>query len=385
MAPMSAARQADASTSATTTIDFGEGRPDTPLLPAALLREAAGEAFADAQARRLNYGLERGGERFRAALAEFLTRQMGSPTSVERLFVSGGASVALDLLCTRLTRPGDTVLVVEPTYHLALRTLRDHGLRVVGVPSEGDEVDLDLLEALLVRDRPVFLYLVPSFANPSGRSLAAGASRALLERCADHGTLVIADDVYALLPFDGAPRRFGDAEANLLTLGSCSKILAPALRLGWIEGAPERLDRFEASGLVQSGGGMAPLAESLVVPLLESHALDRHLDGLRHALRRRAEALGSALAQELPDAVFTMPAGGYFVWLRLPGVDSDELAVVGGEVGVAFVPGRRFGIDGDYREHLRLAFSRYEASALIEGAARLAQAVQSRHRARHRT
>jgi 2-aminoadipate transaminase len=145
MAPMSAARQADASTSATTTIDFGEGRPDTPLLPAALLREAAGEAFADAQARRLNYGLERGGERFRAALAEFLTRQMGSPTSVERLFVSGGASVALDLLCTRLTRPGDTVLVVEPTYHLALRTLRDHGLRVVGVPSEGDEVDLYLL------------------------------------------------------------------------------------------------------------------------------------------------------------------------------------------------------------------------------------------------
>jgi 2-aminoadipate transaminase len=378
-------RRGGASNARPPTIDFGEGRPDTPLLPVALLREAAGEALAEAQARRLNYGLERGSLAFREALAAFLARQTGAPTSPERLFVTGGASVALDLLCTRFTSPGDSVLVVEPTYHLALRTLRDHGLRVVGVASDGGQVDLDLLDALLERHRPAFLYLVPSYANPTSMSLPAGQGEVLLERCAAHSTLVVADDVYALLPFGGVPRRFGEAEPHLLTLGSFSKVLAPALRLGWIEGAPEVLDRFEASGLVQSGGGLAPLAESLTLPLLRSHALDAHLVELRRSLRARAEALGAALRDALPGSSFATPRGGYFIWLRLPGVDSAALAAHADAHGVSFLPGHLFGVDADHREYLRLAFSRYDERTLAEGAARLAQAERSLASGRLRT
>jgi 2-aminoadipate transaminase len=363
-------------------LDLGAGHPDPALLPAHLLRRAAATVLADEGRAVLGYGPERGAAEFRSALAGFLERQTGGASDPERLFVTAGASMALDLLCTLLTTPGDTVVVGEPTYHLALRTFRDHGLQVEGVPSDADGVDVADLERLLTERRVRLVYLMPSFANPDGSSLSAARRARVVELAHEHDVWVVADDVYQLLPLAGAPSPgFPLGASKVLTLGSFSKVLAPGLRLGWIEGDPDVLARLEASGVLQSGGGLNPVPEALVGELLHDGSLDEHLVRLRSAYAERALALTAAVRRDIPQARFHPPQGGYFVWLRLPGVDADTLLATALASGVRFQPGSRFSHRDALHDRVRLSFSRYPAAIAAEGVRRLAEAVESRHQA----
>jgi DNA-binding transcriptional MocR family regulator len=360
-------------------IDLGVGDPALELLPLELLRQGAAGCFAQNDAAVLQYGAEQGSGLFRRALAEFLGRGCGIPVDAANLFVTSGASGGLDLLCTLFTRPGDTILVEEPTYFLALRIFADHGLRLVPIPTDADGLILEALEAKLGETRPKFLYIIPTFQNPSGQTLSLERRERLAALCREHDLLLVADEVYHLLDYDGPPPKPFAAHVdnrNVLALGSFSKILAPGLRLGWIHAEPGRIRQLAASGLLDSGGGMNPFTSAVVRGVIESGELERHVARLKAVYRARRDVMDAALRGCLPGAVYTLPRGGYFFWVRLPGgADAEELQVEAAQAKVGFRPGARFSCTGGSRAYIRLSFSFYAAEEIEEGIKRLGQVL----------
>ena len=177
-------------------IDLGLGDPQLALLPLELIRQAAAQRLAGNERSFLQYGTEQGDGRFRLALAGFLGRGYGSPVDPARLLVTCGVSFGLDLVCSLFTRPGDTIFVEEPSYFLALRIFADHGLRMVPVPTDADGLVVEALEAMLEREQPKFLYVIPSFQNPTGRTLSESRRTRLAGLSRARGLLVVADEVY---------------------------------------------------------------------------------------------------------------------------------------------------------------------------------------------
>ena len=260
-------------------IDIGKGQPSLSLLPLAAWRTATDHCLAQGDAELLQYGADEGNATFRNSLAQFLSRRYAMPVTAAELVVSAGVSQALDLVCTRFTRPGDTIFVEEPTYFLALEIFRDHGLQVVGIPIDGDGIRMDALQDALVHHRPAFLYTIPSFQNPTGTTMSVARREQLMAVSHTHDMLVVADEVYHLLDFGTAPppplAAYGQS-ARVLSLGSFSKICAPGVRLGWVQGAPDVLRTITTSGVVQSGGGLNPFVSGVMRSLIDLFASQYH-------------------------------------------------------------------------------------------------------------
>ncbi|MCS6843314.1 MAG: PLP-dependent aminotransferase family protein [Caldilineales bacterium] len=362
-------------------IDLGVGNPGPDLLPLDLLREAASHALAQGDTAPLQYGYEQGDIRFRQALAAFLEGQYHLKTDPGQLFVSNGVSQALDLICTLHTQPGDVVFVEEPTYFLALRIFADHRLQVVGLPTDEHGLVVEALEEALRHGRPALLYTVPTHQNPSGATLPAERRRRLAELAQAHGFLVVADEVYHCLTFGGdapPPPMAGLVDTGaVLSLGSFSKILAPGLRLGWIQGRADRLRTLAQSGLLDSGGGLNPFTAAIVRSALALGLQDRHLARLRRVYAARLDALDTALQQRLGDRLrYRRPGGGFFVWARLAdGRDAEGLMPKALAHGVSFRPGVRFSSRSGLRDAMRLCFAYYDEEGLREGVDRLARAL----------
>ena len=306
-------------------IDIGKGQPSLSLLPLAAWRTATDHCLAQGDAELLQYGADEGNAAFRNSLAQFLSRRYAMPVTAAELVVSAGVSQALDLVCTRFTRPGDTIFVEEPTYFLALEIFRDHGLQVVGIPIDGDGIRIDALQDALVHHRPAFLYTIPSFQNPTGTTMSVARREQLMAVSHTHDLLVVADEVYHLLDFGTAPSpplaAYGQS-ARVLSLGSFSKICAPGVRLGWVQGAPDVLRTITTSGVVQSGGGLNPFVSGVMRSLIDLGLADAVLDGLRRVYAERSAVLCRALRERLPAVTFVEPTGGYFVWAQLPAARS---------------------------------------------------------------
>jgi DNA-binding transcriptional MocR family regulator len=359
-------------------IDLALGHPSPELLPLSLIRGAA-RRLGGTDRPLLQYGYEQGDLGFRSRLARFLSGGYGTEVSPEQLFVSGGVSQALDLICSLFTRPGDRVLVEEPSYYHALRIFADHGLRVEGLAVDRQGLLPEALREALGRIRPSMLYTVPTYHNPTGTTLPQDRRERIVELCREHGVLLVADEVYHLLSFAGAPPSPMAARARgggLLSLGSFSKILAPGLRLGWIQGSPQLLRTLSTCGFLDSGGGLAPFTSAIVGRLLDSGAQEAHLRRLRAVYSSRARALAGSLRERL-GVETAPPAGGFFLWASLPGVeDTAALLPAARAAGVTFAPGGRFSVDGGQRDRLRLSFSYYDPGQLEEGVHRLAEAVR---------
>jgi 2-aminoadipate transaminase len=361
-------------------IDFGVGQPSLSLLPLHALNEAAAHRLSQENRELLAYGADQGDGHFRHALAGFLERRYRTPVNANDLMVTASASQALDLICTRFTKPGDTIFVEEPTYFLALLIFRDHGLNVVGIPMDDDGIRIDALNEGLAQYRPVFLYTIPTFQNPSAATMTAARRTELLALAERHDFLLVADEVYHLLDFGTAlPPPLGShaASRRVLSLGSFSKIAAPGLRLGWIQAAPALLDILINSGLLESGGGLNPFTSGVMQSMIELGLQDRCLDTLCAVYRDRAGVLAAALTEHLPAARFTAPKGGFFIWLELPAphtalgtIDHARAA------GVSYQPGPRFANSGDLSRFARLSFAYYEPDALVEGVKRLADVLR---------
>lgn len=363
-------------------IDFGVGQPSPSLLPLVLLRKAAANRLNGTDAAFLAYGAEQGNGFFRTALAGFLSEHYRFPVEPDQLFVTAGASMGLDLLCTLFARPGDTIFVEEPSYFLALRIFADHHLKIISLPMDADGLVVDALEEKLSRHKPVFLYTIPTFHNPSSVTLGAARREQLVELSRKYNFLIIADEVYHLLNFaPGAPPSplagFVDSD-TVLSLGSFSKILAPGLRLGWIQTGPRLLKRIIGCGLLDSGGGLNPFASALVCSTIEMGLQQSQLTTLITTYTERKVALSHALKEYLPDTVqFIEPGGGFFIWLVFPeGVDTEQMLPAARRENVGYLPGIRFSSARKLKNCARLSFSYFDVPELEEGAGRLGLVIK---------
>jgi DNA-binding transcriptional MocR family regulator len=272
------------------TIDFGVGQPSADLLPVEMIRTAADDYLRSAQPIELNYGEKQGDSRFRETLATFLGHGYGETVTARSLFITAGCSQALDLVCGQFTKPGDTIFVEEPSYHLAFPILADHGLNVVGIPVDGNGLDIDRLEAELAKRRPALLYTIPTFHNPSGQTVSGARRERLVELSQEHDFLIVADEVYHLLSYCGRPPATLGSLADsgtILSLGSFSKILAPGLRLGWIQSSPKLIERLVKRGAVNSGGCLNHFTSNVVRHAIELGLQEAHL-GRLPCVRRTA-------------------------------------------------------------------------------------------------
>jgi DNA-binding transcriptional MocR family regulator len=291
----------------------------------------------------------------------------------------------LSLVAAVLAEPGDAVLVDSPTYHLAFPVLADRGLELVRAPADDDGVDPaatgELIRSLRAAGRRVpLLYLVPTFANPTGRSLPDERRRALVELAGRVDLTVVEDDTYREIVYEGvAPSslwRLSGGE-HVVRLGSFAKTVAPGLRLGWINATPAVVRRLAGLGYVDSGGGVNHAAAVTMAVFGAGGAYDRHVARVRGHYCDQRDALVQALREEAPALSVPCPPGGWFLWLRLPtGMAADRLLPVAERHGTSFVAGPRFYADGRGGADLvRLSFSHLPPGDLARAAGRLATAI----------
>ncbi|MDO8752551.1 MAG: PLP-dependent aminotransferase family protein, partial [Anaerolineales bacterium] len=271
-------------------IDLGRGDPGFDLLPLDLLRTAAQDRLSQRDNSFLQYGADQGDGYFRTALANFLSNGYGFPVSLESIFVTSGISAGLDLLCTLFTKPGDMIFVEEPSYFLALKIFADHGLRVASIRTDEAGLVMDDLIYALKESRPKFLYIIPTFQNPGGHTLTQERREQLIALAQKHDFLILADEVYQFLSYAEAPPKPFGAYLNtghVISLGSFSKILAPGLRLGWLQTHSSIMQKIVACGLLQSGGGMNPFTSAIVRNVIESRNLEKNISSLVDVLGKR--------------------------------------------------------------------------------------------------
>jgi DNA-binding transcriptional MocR family regulator len=364
-------------------IDLGIGQPDPSLLPVDIMRKALHSRSGHMDPSPLAYGAEMGSDPFRLSLSRFLSHQYGAdePIPAQEIMVTAGATGALDLIAGTFSRPGDTILVEEPTYFLAHAIFRDRHLNVVGIPTDHGGIVIQALKEHLAHTRPTFVYTIPSFNNPRGTTMSAARRREMIRLSKEHDFLIVADEVYQLLAYETVPpppMPLLDKSDNVLGIGSFSKILAPGLRLGWIQAAPELLARMGKCGVIQSGGGINPFTTDLIQTLIASGEQGRYLEELKGRYGRRARHLTALLETHLPaETDFLKPKGGYFIWVRIPGkMDAIKLQSRAKRLGVGYRPGIDFSAHKGLNNYIRLCFAFHSRSQLEKGIHRLVQALQ---------
>jgi 2-aminoadipate transaminase len=343
-------------------ISFARGVPAPECLPVEELADCARAALERDGRTILSYGPSPGYLPLREWIAE------RHATEVRRVLLTNGSLQGFVFLAQQLAR-GRRVLVERPTYDRPLKILRELGADVVGLPMDDEGLDPDGVEAALREGpRPAFLYTIPTFQNPSGRTLSTERRRRLVELAAEHDLLVLEDDPYGLVRFEGEapPSLYELSDGRVAYSSSFSKTIAPGIRVGYFVLPPELEDRLEATATATY---ITPvlLGQATAHEFLRRGNFDPNLERVRDLLRSRRDAMLAALEQHVPAASWSRPEGGYFVWLEL--ADEVTSAEAG---GVSFVRGPDFG--GDVNE-LRLAYSFVSPDEIRTGVERLAAAL----------
>jgi DNA-binding transcriptional MocR family regulator len=358
------------------TINLGIGQPSADLLPVDLLRQASESFFDSAQPFELNYGVLQGDERFLDSLAAFLTDAYRSDVTSDQLFVSGGNSQAMDLVSVVFANPGDTIFVEEPSFFLAFQIFRDHGLNIVGISVDDDGICVDAIRRELTSHKPAFLYTIPSYHNPGGQCTSEARRRQIVELAAEYDFLIVADEVYQLLYYyDAPPAAYGTmtASGRVVSLGSFSKILAPAMRLGWIQTSEGLRSKIMAGGFINSGGSINHISSHIVRQTINNGSLALHVENLRRVYRGRVEAMDDALHEHFSGiAEWTRPDGGYFFWIKFhESIDTTPLRDKAREFETGFQDGAVFSTKGQLSNCLRLCFAHYNEDDIREGIVRM--------------
>jgi 2-aminoadipate transaminase len=349
-------------------ISFARGIPAPECLPIDELADCAKAAIERDGKAVLSYGPGGG----YAPLREWIASRHGVDPA--RVVVTSGSLQGFVFLAEQLVKPGARVLVEAPTYDRPIKILRRLGAEIVGLPMDDEGLQPDALEqALASGDKPAFLYTIATFQNPSGRTLSAERRRRVVELAREHELLVLEDDPYGLVRYDGAPlpTLFElEGGVNVAYASSFSKTIAPGVRVGYFVLPAELAAKIEA--LAVSTYISPPfMTQATVHEFLRRGNFEPNLERVKGLLRVRRDAMLEALEQHLPDgAEWSRPEGGYFVWVDLPG-DAPSLAAAEA-AGVTFVAGQDFFADGSGAQSLRLAFSFVSPDEIADGVARLA-------------
>ncbi len=370
------------------TISLLFGHPDPQTLLPPELRDAMLRFIGGPQApTALQYGPEHGTRSLIDFLVEKINREQSPPVQPENLMVVAGSTHAVDMLARLYAGPSAAVLVEAPTYVDALHIFRDHGIDLHAVPMDEHGLIPRELARLLERlhsagTAPGLLYTIPNFHNPTGITLPEARRREIISLARRYDFLIVEDDVYRDLAFEGerVASFYSLAQGRqVASIGSFSKTLAPGLRLGWLLGSPDIIERCVSCGTSQMGGGANPFTASMVAGYCHSGAWERHVARLCSLYAARRDAALAALERSMPTGVrWTHPAGGFFIWLRLPEqVFARDVRRLAFQEGVVVAAGEGFFVNPtDGEHHLRLAYSRAALEDIDEGIRILARVIE---------
>ena len=369
-------------------ISFAGGFPDSAMFDVDGIREAANQALATEPGAALQYGATEGYQPLREQLAQFMQAKGAKDVTADQLIVTTGSQQALDLLGKCLVDPGSKAIVEGPTFLATIQCFRLYGAELVSAPVDGDGVQVDELEKLIQQHKPKFVYLIPTFGNPSGAMLSLERRKRVLELAVKYQTLIVEDDPYGDLYFDAPPppsllalsEQVPGSRDWLVHCGSLSKVLSPGLRVGWMVAPPELLAKAVMCKQF-SDAHTSTFAQATAAQYLAAGRMPATLARVRQVYGARAQAMGDALRSDLGDAIeFVQPQGGLFVWARLTGAggkvsDGNAFAKKAIEQGVAFVPGAPFYCANPDVRTLRLSFATADEARIREGIVRLAKAL----------
>jgi len=365
-------------------VSLAGGMPNLSALPLDAVGKLVGELISSRGTQALQYGSGQGDPQLRELICEVMALE-GVRASAEDVVVTVGSQQALDLVTRVFVDPGDVVIAEAPSYVGALGTFAAYQAEVVHVTMDADGLVPEALREALANVRAAgktakFLYTVPNFHNPAGVSLAESRREEVLAICQAAGLMVLEDNPYGLLGFDSPPvpaicARGG--EDDVLYLGSFSKTFAPGLRVGWVL-APHAVR--EKLVLAAEAAVLCPpqLNQMVVAEYLATQDWQGQVAAFRGMYRERRDAMLDALTQQMPNGTtWTHPAGGFYVWVTLPGeLDSKVLLPRAVTARVAFVPGTAFYADGSGRQSLRLSYCYPEPDRIREGVRRLAGVLE---------
>ena len=369
-------------------ISFAGGFPDPAMFDVDGIREAVNAALTQEAGAALQYGATEGHTPLREQLAAFMAAKGCTDVAPDNLIVTTGSQQALDLIGKTLISPGDKVIVEGPNFLATIQCFRLYGAQLISAPVDAHGVQTDALEALMAEHKPKFVYLIPTFGNPSGALLNLERRKKVLELAVQYQTLVVEDDPYGDLYFNAAPppsllalsASVPGSRDLLAHCGSLSKVLSPGLRVGWMVAPPDVLAKATMCKQF-SDAHTSTFAQATAAQYLKAGRMPGTLAQVRKVYAERALAMGNALRKELGDAIeFVQPQGGLFVWARLTGAggqvkDGGELAKRAIDKGVAFVPGAPFYASNPDLSTLRLSFATADVPKIEEGVGRLAQAI----------
>jgi DNA-binding transcriptional MocR family regulator len=356
-----------------TNISLARGAPSLDIIAVDDLRAAAQSAFERDPAGTFAYGTSAGYPH----LLEWLAAKHG--VEPDRLLATNGSMQADAFLFQALVEPGDVVIVEAPTYDRTLLSLQQLGAKLLAIPLESDGIDVEAVElALKENARPSLAHIIPNFQNPAGCTLSLEKRRRLLELAGEYGFTIFEDDPYVELRFEGEslPTMLSMDDADSVVYASSfSKTVCPGIRVGYLVGPSGLIKHIRT---VATNTYISPnmVAQSIVAEFCHSGAIERSIETVKAALRERRDATASALERHLPDARFTQPEGGYFLWVDLPeGTDVAALDAASQERGVTFVKGADFLIEGG-GSSLRIAYSAVPPDQIEEGISRVADAYR---------
>jgi 2-aminoadipate transaminase len=368
-------------------ISFAGGFPDPALFDVQGIKQATDQVFAHSAGPVLQYGATEGWGPLREALSAHMAKK-GVVAKPEEVITTTGSQQALDLIGKTMINPGDKVIVEAPTFLATIQCFRLYGADLVSAPIDADGVQVDMLEQLIVQNKPKLIYLIPTFGNPSGAMLSLARRLRVLELAAKHQVLVVEDDPYGELYFGAPPppsmlalsEQVSGSRQWLAYCGSFSKVLSPGLRVGWLIAQPQLLANAVMCKQF-SDAHTSNLTQAIAAQYLSLGRLDAALDVVRRTYAQRAQTMADALRRELGDAIaFSQPQGGMFFWTRLTGVggkeqDAAAFAKRAIEKLVAFVPGAPFYATNPDNATLRLSFATADVAKIVEGVGRLGKAL----------
>ena len=357
-------------------VNFGVGQPSNEELPLNIVKLGCKKILNINDKSLLQYGDIPGYLAFREELAKFLTRRYstgrtGIEVLAKNLFVVNGVTGGLSLICSLYKNICKKIYVEEPTYFLAINIFKEFGFEIETINLEDDGLNLDELENKLNNDdnQVKLLYTIPTFHNPTSITLSHTKRQKLAELSKKHNLIILADEVYQLLSFEdkyNPPLPLHYYGGYTYSISSFSKILAPSLRLGWIQASEKLLELLLNCGQLDSSGGINPFISRIVHNIIEDGYLDKYLDETRDRLNQRCQVL----CDNLTSFNFIKPNGGYFLWIKLP-INSIKFLEYCKNKKIKFHTGNKFSNDGNKQEFIRLSFSFYDLDGLKIGSERL--------------
>jgi 2-aminoadipate transaminase len=380
----SAMRDLMAVTARPEVISLAGGLPDTSSFPPETFAAVAQRIARESCAKALQYGPTEGLAETKDCIAQVMRAEGGMRIDPDHLIVTTGGQQVIDLVTKTLIDPGDVIVAEAPTYPGAVPTFSSYEADVVQIDMDADGMRIDLLEERLAEldregRRPKFIYTVPSFQNPAGVTMSLERRQRLVEIAAEREILVLEDNPYGLLRYEGQPLPplyALDGGVYVMYLGTFSKILSPGIRLGWVAAPAPVLEKInlgkQAADLCTS-----TLSQLMVQAYFEEARWHDYVESLTEIYRARRDTMLDALAEFFPpEAEWTRPAGGLFIWATLPDyIDTTDLLARALRDNVAFVPGEAAYLDGRGRNAMRLNFSASGDEAIREGIRRIGKVV----------